>query len=406
MKLLFLNGERGLFATRPYDVICFPDKGSNITKPGLYECEIVKQKEKFAFVDGVPVKTRKADISEVVDISYIMNTTVRCSRDYLYIPRQNLPLGRKIGDSYIYMDSMDMKLFYYTEGENKVGISHDIYEIDSTFAPKKNYRASINDAFSDKSSYENILPIEDLMWYSIKDSLVNIDDDLFNYAAATALGESYDFIGLKASLSYELSNVMVTRCGKNLIEVSFNARNTSIYTEGIVKNYFIILRSLNKSEFCFLQIKDQSMINSIQKNLPDTVIDKKILTLDEVHDFMRKNMIGNLSTRTTDDFKESDFFDTGYGVLEYAIVHTNLDIFKNKYDIPAFDAFSLLILILHYKYGDPDALNEFMKNFRDVRDKSLGYLNTIRKRIGKNASSKNMVEIKKLSYDAILNLNI
>ena len=33
------------------------------------------------------------------------------------------------------------------------------------------------------------------------------------------------------------------------------------------------------------------MINSIQKNLPDTVIDKKILTLDEVHDFMRKNMI-------------------------------------------------------------------------------------------------------------------
>ena len=148
------------------------------------------------------------------------------------------------------------------------------------------------------------------------------------------------------------------------------------------------------------------MINSIQKNLPDTVIDKKILTLDEVHDFMRKNMIGNLTTRTTDDLKESDFFDTGYGVLEYAIVHTNLDIFKNKYDIPAFDAFSLLILILHYKYGDPDALNEFMKNFRDVRDKSLGHLNTIRKRIGKNASSKNMVEIKKLSYDAILNLNI
>ena len=85
-----------------------------------------------------------------------MNTTVRCSRDYLYIPRQNLPLGRKIGDSYIYMDSMDMKLFYYTEGENKVGISHDIYEIDSTFAPKKNYRASINDAFSDKSSCRNL----------------------------------------------------------------------------------------------------------------------------------------------------------------------------------------------------------------------------------------------------------
>ena len=73
MKLLFLNGERGLFAVRPYDVICFPTKGSKIDKPGLYDCTVVTEKEKFAFVDGDPIPTVVCRFDNIIE-NIVQNT--------------------------------------------------------------------------------------------------------------------------------------------------------------------------------------------------------------------------------------------------------------------------------------------------------------------------------------------
>lgn len=52
MKLLFVKGDRGLFAVAPYKPIYFPARDSDITEPGLYECEVTLQKEHYAFVKG------------------------------------------------------------------------------------------------------------------------------------------------------------------------------------------------------------------------------------------------------------------------------------------------------------------------------------------------------------------
>ena len=52
MKLLFVKGDRGLFAVAPYEPIYFPARDSDITEPGLYECEVTLQKEHYAFVKG------------------------------------------------------------------------------------------------------------------------------------------------------------------------------------------------------------------------------------------------------------------------------------------------------------------------------------------------------------------
>ena len=52
LLLLFVKGDRGLFAVAPYKPIYFPDKDSDITEPGLYECEVTLQKEHYAFVKG------------------------------------------------------------------------------------------------------------------------------------------------------------------------------------------------------------------------------------------------------------------------------------------------------------------------------------------------------------------
>lgn len=52
LLLLFVKGDRGLFAVEPYKPIYFPDKNSDITEPGLYECEVTVQKEHYTFVKG------------------------------------------------------------------------------------------------------------------------------------------------------------------------------------------------------------------------------------------------------------------------------------------------------------------------------------------------------------------
>lgn len=56
MKLLFVNGDRGLLAAH-YGKFYFPDRNSNIKTEGVYDCEITVQKPNYGFVKGTKVTT-------------------------------------------------------------------------------------------------------------------------------------------------------------------------------------------------------------------------------------------------------------------------------------------------------------------------------------------------------------
>lgn len=53
MELLFLEGDRGLYAIAPFEHVYFPDRESNIKEPGIYECEITLDKDKYGFVRDI-----------------------------------------------------------------------------------------------------------------------------------------------------------------------------------------------------------------------------------------------------------------------------------------------------------------------------------------------------------------
>ena len=56
MKLLFVNGDRGLVATL-HGKFYFPDRKSNIKEEGLYDCNTTVEKDRYAFVNGILEKT-------------------------------------------------------------------------------------------------------------------------------------------------------------------------------------------------------------------------------------------------------------------------------------------------------------------------------------------------------------
>lgn len=393
MKLLFLNGERGLFAPRPYDIICFPDKGSKITKPGLYDCEIIREKEKFAFVDGEPIETRKAGIDEekidlesIIKASTCNTLSVPCKCD-----------GRKIGDSYIYRDTDDV-YFYIPGDDNK----HMIYDIGSEI-PKMNYHISITEAFSQHSVYEDINSKADVVWKSIKDSLVEIDDSILNFAAPVAISLVPYLRNSGLYTTKVVSNVLVKRCGKYLIQVNYD-KNTSYQCDHILVSNFIVLYSNVYQRFYMLEIGGDEIISSMSKYFPDINTDIKIITGNEIKEFMQKNAIGILHDMHDTFNYDSDVSDFNH--FNYAKVSKTIDVFNNTYNVEIFDASLLFIEILQMKhfYETCGENSSWYKNMESFIKKVSDELSSFRKRIGKNTSRNNMSEIKKLSYGAILNL--
>ena len=111
MKLLFVKGNKGLAANHN-GKFYFPNRDSNI-KEGLYECETTLDKEKYAFVTGVPVTTHmpttKLLSSVVVDTDGTFNRVVKSDI-------------RKIGESLIFYIQRNWHMFDlgYVNGSGKL----------------------------------------------------------------------------------------------------------------------------------------------------------------------------------------------------------------------------------------------------------------------------------------------
>lgn len=396
MKLLFLNGERGLFAPRPYDIICFPDKSSKITKPGLYDCEIVREKEKFAFVDGEPIETRKAGVDEekinlesIIKASTCNTLSVPCKCD-----------GRKIGDSYIYHDKYTDDVYFYIPGDDD---KHMIYDIG--YEPlKMNYLISIREAFNHHSVYEDINSKADVVWKSIKDSLVEIDDNLLNFAAPVAISLVPYLRDSRLYKTEVISNALVKRCGKYLIQVVYDKTYAYLGNHHLVSNFIVLYSNVVYQRFYMLEIGGDEIISSMSKYFPDINTDIKIITGNEIKEFMQKNAIGILHDMHDTFNYDSDVSDFNH--FNYAKVSKTIDVFNNTYNVEIFDASLLFIEILQMKhfYETCGENSSWYKNMESLIKKVSDELSSFRKRIGKNASRNNMSEIKKLSYDAILDL--
>lgn len=67
MKLLFVKGKKGLAANHN-GKFYFPDRNGCIKATGLYDCKITIDKDKFAFVDGKPIKTQAASIEIICSL--------------------------------------------------------------------------------------------------------------------------------------------------------------------------------------------------------------------------------------------------------------------------------------------------------------------------------------------------
>lgn len=57
MKLLFVKGNKGSLAAIEDGKFYFPDRKSNITQEGVYECHVTVEKDTYAFVDGKLIET-------------------------------------------------------------------------------------------------------------------------------------------------------------------------------------------------------------------------------------------------------------------------------------------------------------------------------------------------------------
>ena len=67
MKLLFVKEKKGLAANHN-GKFYFPDRNGCIKATGLYDCKITIDKDKFAFVDGKPIKTQAASIEIICSL--------------------------------------------------------------------------------------------------------------------------------------------------------------------------------------------------------------------------------------------------------------------------------------------------------------------------------------------------
>ena len=72
MKLLFVNGDRGLVASHE-GKFYFPDRKSSIKEEGVYDCKISIEKEKYAFVIGEKVKTIMPTEDILNEYFYMLN---------------------------------------------------------------------------------------------------------------------------------------------------------------------------------------------------------------------------------------------------------------------------------------------------------------------------------------------
>lgn len=413
MKLLFLNGERGLFAVRPYDVICFPTKGSKIDKPGLYECTVVTEKEKFAFVDGDPIPTVRC----VRTLDHIIETIVQNKEISLYQSDffgGNKKIGKKIGDSYVYYESGVVSYYQLNNGkyEEKVlfpEVNERIMMNDLNCIPKKNYRITLNDAFHDDSycKYEDIEESVENIWNSIKDSVISMNktNDMLMSFAVTVIGNISHFDKSR------MENLKIVIHNGIIAELSYDLQPEYRGLGKVHRSlYYMLIKSDKLKVVGLYNINYMELINYIFSNVVSKDKNLAIVTYDNIKEWMRSNMVSS----------DGLWFDTNHHMIDFT---SNIMYVDNQCDLTSLtklatvNAFNesmhfhiinsclLFYALVDIEYMYPEAKDNFLKELKSTIETYKSELDSKKKLFGKNVTRRNLSEIRKLSYDNILGIS-
>ena len=413
MKLLFLNGERGLFAVRPYDVICFPTKGSKIDKPGLYECTVVTEKEKFAFVDGDPIPTVRC----VRTFDHIIENIVQNTEISLYQSDffgGNKKIGKKIGDSYVYFESGVVSYYQLIDGkcEEKVlfpEVNERIMMNDLNCIPKKNYRITLNDAFHDDSycKYEDIEESVENIWNSIKDSVISMNktNDMLMSFAVTVIGNISRFDKSR------MENLKIVIHNGIIAELSYDLQPEYRGLGKVHRSlYYMLIKSEKLKVVGLYNINYMELINYIFSNVVSKDKNLTIVTYDNIKEWMRSNMVS----------ADGLWFDTNHHMVDFT---SNIMCVDNQCDLTSLtklatvNAFNesmhfhiinsclLFYALVDIEYMYPEAKDNFLKELKSTIETYKSELDSKKKLFGKNVTRRNLSEIRKLSYDNILGIS-
>lgn len=413
MKLLFVNGDRGLFAVRPYDVICFPTKGSKIDKPGLYECTVVTEKEKFAFVDGDPIPTVRC----VRTLDHIIETIVQNKEISLYQSDffgGNKKIGKKIGDSYVYYESGVVSYYQLNDGkyEEKVlfpEVNERIMMNDLNCIPKKNYRITLNDAFHDDSycKYDDIEESVENIWNSIKDSVISMNktNDMLMAFAVTVIGNISHFDKSR------MENLKIVIHNGIIAELSYDLQPEYRGLGKVHRSlYYMLIKSEKLKVVGLYNINYMELINYIFSNVVSKDKNLAIVTYDNIKEWMRSNMVSS----------DGLWFDTNHHMMDFT---SNIMYVDNQCDLTSLtklatvNAFNesmhfhiinsclLFYALVDIEYMYPEAKDNFLKELKSTIETYKSELDSKKKLFGKNVTRRNLSEIRKLSYDNILGIS-
>lgn len=224
--LLFVKGDKGLVANRN-GRFYFPDRKSNITEEGLYDCTITIDKDKYAFVTGRPVKTVMPSVEYTADM---------VSRELFEeepFRRINAFGVKKIGNSII--------IYTRRDGFTNIGYVNSVND----YCPILSYTDDRRDYNIRKlygmSNFPNVSDYEELRKSAINKAATELDDDMLKKVTAVSLlktlGSSYrqltsvvlrdnrfivietEYYGMKSTQVYAYSE------GKGVVEINTATEN-------------------------------------------------------------------------------------------------------------------------------------------------------------------------------------
>lgn len=415
MKLLFVNGDRGLFAVRPYDVICFPTKGSKIDKPGLYDCTVVTEKEKFAFVDGDPIPTVRC----VRTFDHIVENIVQNEETILYQSDffgSNKKIGKKIGDSYVYYNEQSGLVSYYQLIDGKYEetvlfpeVIEQINRSDYNCIPKKNYRITLNDVFHDETryKYDDIEESVENIWNSIKDSIISMNktNDMLMTFAVTLIGNISHFEKSR------MENLKIVIHNGILAELSYDLQPEYRGLGKVHRTlYYMLIKSDDLKVVGLYNINYLELINYIFSNVLSKDKNLTIITYDNIKEWMCTNMISadglyfDSNHHMTDFRKYIMYSDDQYDIISLTKLAT-VNAFNESMHFKTINSCLLFYALVDIEYMYPESKDNFLKELHSQIEVYKSELDSKKKLFGKNVTRKNLSEIHKLSYDNILGIS-
>ena len=349
MVLIFTKTSDGrLLAYDEDGKVHFPNRGSSITEPGLYNCRVLKDKDRYAFVDGELIKT------------------IEPSSEFIYNQiMQNInPLVAHIGSSIVIfnknIENGILNISYFTtDGKQHAVESNAKYKI---------YKSVLEIMHGFVTNTEDIGSENDIIYNALIKYSTEITDPLSAIAACIASFGAIDKSGYGPI--YNFTNIFILD-------------NKFIFLEKQIKWAFDMGDS--PEDYFFIQNEDGSMVNldqNIYMHIPlSNFKERTEITTGSVKEWMISNHIGCGIGSYGSYSKDRS---PALGVKLIQINESEIEVKYLRGD-------------KYYCATDEDK-KEVEESFR--------HLYAFKKRIGKNISKELLKVINKLSDENILGLSL